>query len=71
MPASAARDTIVVAGAGFTGIEAATEMPSRLRTLFDKTANPRVIIIDRSSAVAPDMGEGARPIVRTRCAGSA
>ncbi|UIJ92116.1 NAD(P)/FAD-dependent oxidoreductase (plasmid) [Sinorhizobium meliloti] len=63
MPASAARDTIVVAGAGFTGIEAATEMPSRLRTLFDKTANPRVIIIDRSSAVAPDMGEGARPII--------
>lgn len=53
MPASAARDTIVVAGAGFTGIEAATEMPSRLRTLFDKTANPRVIIVDRSSAVAP------------------
>ncbi|RVI34178.1 NAD(P)/FAD-dependent oxidoreductase [Sinorhizobium meliloti] len=63
MPASAARDTIVVAGAGFTGIEAATAMPSRLRTLFDKTANPRVIIIDRSSAVAPDMGEGARPII--------
>ena len=63
LPASAARDTIVVAGAGFTGIEAATEMPSRLRTLFDKTANPRVIIIDRSSAVAPDMGEGPRPII--------
>jgi NADH:ubiquinone reductase (H+-translocating) len=63
LPASAARDTIVVAGAGFTGIEAATEMPSRLRTLFDKTANPRLIIIDRSSAVAPDMGEGPRPII--------
>ncbi|UXN62048.1 NAD(P)/FAD-dependent oxidoreductase [Phyllobacterium zundukense] len=63
MPASAARSTIVVAGAGFTGIEAATEMPSRLRTLFDKTVNPRVIIIDRTSAVAPDMGEGARPII--------
>ncbi|WP_163882872.1 NAD(P)/FAD-dependent oxidoreductase [Rhizobium laguerreae] len=62
-PASAARDTIVVAGAGFTGIEAATEMPSRLRTLFDNTANPRVIIVDRSSAVAPDMGEGPRPII--------
>jgi NADH dehydrogenase len=63
MPASAARDTIVVVGAGFTGIEAATEMPSRLRTLFDETANPRIIIVDRSSAVAPDMGEGPRPII--------
>ncbi len=38
-------------------------MPSRLRTLFDKAANPRVIIVDRSSAVAPDMGEGPRPII--------
>jgi len=63
MPASTARDTIVVAGAGFTGIEAATEMPSRLRNLFDKTANPRVIIVDRGNAVAPDMGEGPRPII--------
>lgn len=63
MPASAARDTIIVAGAGFTGIEAATEMPSRLRTLFDKPVYPRVIIIDRSNAVAPDMGDGARPVI--------
>jgi NADH dehydrogenase len=63
MPASAARDTIVVAGAGFTGIEAATEMPSRLRTLFDKPVYPRIIIIDRSSAVAPDMGERPRPVI--------
>ncbi|WP_424630628.1 NAD(P)/FAD-dependent oxidoreductase [Bradyrhizobium sp. SYSU BS000235] len=63
MPASSARDTFVVAGAGFTGIEAATELPSRLRTIFGKNANPRVIIVDRNSAVAPDMGEGPRPII--------
>ncbi|MBB2687592.1 UNVERIFIED_ORG: NADH dehydrogenase [Rhizobium etli] len=63
MPDSAARDTIVVAGASFTGIEAATEMPSRLRTVFDKPVHPRIIIIDRSSAVAPDMGEGPRPVI--------
>jgi NADH dehydrogenase len=63
MPASKARDTVVICGAGFTGIEAATEMPSRLRTIFDKNANPRVIIVDRNTAVAPDMGEGPRPII--------
>jgi NADH dehydrogenase len=63
MPPSMARDTVVVAGAGFTGIEAATELPSRLRTIFGKNANPRVIIVDRNSAVAPDMGEGPRPII--------
>jgi NADH dehydrogenase len=63
MPPSAARDTFVIAGAGFTGIEAATELPSRLRTIFGENAKPRVIIIDRNSAVAPDMGEGPRPII--------
>jgi NADH:ubiquinone reductase (H+-translocating) len=62
-PASPARDTIVVVGAGFTGIEAATELPSRLRTILDKNANPRVIIVDRNEAVVPDMGEGPRPII--------
>jgi len=63
MPASPARDTFVIAGAGFTGIEAATELPSRLQTIFGKNAKPRVIIVDRNRAVAPDMGEGPRPII--------
>ncbi|PDT78687.1 NAD(P)/FAD-dependent oxidoreductase [Sinorhizobium sp. BJ1] len=63
MPASKARDTVVIAGAGLTGIEAATEMPSRLRTIFDKNTKPRVIIVDRSPAVAPDMGEYPRPFI--------
>lgn len=62
-PASPARDTVVVVGAGFTGIEAATEIPARLRTIFGAKANPRVIIIDRNEAVVPDMGSGPRPIV--------
>ncbi|TCR65609.1 NAD(P)/FAD-dependent oxidoreductase [Bosea sp. BK604] len=63
LPASAARDTVVVAGAGFTGIEAATEMPSRLRALFGEDAGTRVIMVERGGAVAPDMGEEARPII--------
>ena len=62
-PASPARDTVVVVGAGFTGIEAATEIPARLRTIFGADANPRVIIIDRNETVVPDMGSGPRPIV--------
>ena len=33
-PSSAARDTVVVCGGGFTGIEMATEMPSRLRAIL-------------------------------------
>ena len=62
-PAINGRDTVVVAGGGFTGIEAATEMPARLRSILGKDAKPRVIIVDRNSAIAPDMGPGPRPVI--------
>jgi NADH dehydrogenase len=62
-PAMNGRDTVVVAGGGFTGIEAATEMPARLRKIFGEDAKPRVIIVDRNSAIAPDMGAGPRPLI--------
>jgi NADH:ubiquinone reductase (H+-translocating) len=62
-PAVDGRDTVVVAGGGFTGIEAATEMPARLRDILGKDAKTRVIIVDRNSAIAPDMGVGPRPII--------
>lgn len=62
-PASASRDTVVVAGGGFTGIEAATEMPARLRTILGDKAGIRVVIVDRNDAIAPDMGAGPRPVI--------
>ena len=62
-PASLARDTVVVAGGGFTGIEAATEMPARLRKILGDDADIRVVIVDRGEAIAPDMGPGPRPII--------
>jgi NADH:ubiquinone reductase (H+-translocating) len=62
-PASRTRDTVVVAGGGFTGIEVATEMPSRLRSILGKDTEPRVIIVERGNAIAPDMGAGPRPII--------
>lgn len=62
-PASQARDTVVVAGGGFTGIEAATEMPARLRAILGKDAKHRVIVVDRNNAIAPDMGAGPRPVI--------
>lgn len=63
-PASKARNTVVVAGGGFTGIEAATEVPSRLREILGKDAQLRVVIVDRNDAIAPDMGAGPRPIIQ-------
>jgi NADH dehydrogenase len=62
-PAVNGRDTVVVAGGGFTGIEAATEMPARLRGVLGKDAKARIIIVDRNQAIAPDMGEGPRPVI--------
>ena len=62
-PASPARNTVVVAGGGFTGIETATEMPARLRAIFGADAEIRVVIVDRNGAIAPDMGANARPII--------
>lgn len=62
-PASMERDTVVVAGGGFTGIEAATEMPARLRAILGKDTKIRVVIVDRNEAIAPDMGSNARPVI--------
>lgn len=62
-PASASRDTVVVAGGGFTGIETATEMPARLRAILGDKAAIRVVIVDRNDAIAPDMGAGLRPVI--------
>lgn len=62
-PPSVARNTVVVAGGGFTGIEVATEMPSRLRALLGPEAPVRVVIVDRNEAIAPAMGPAPRPLI--------
>ncbi|MDQ0512077.1 NAD(P)/FAD-dependent oxidoreductase [Ancylobacter amanitiformis] len=62
-PATRARNTVVVAGGGFTGIEVATEMPARLRAILGATADIRVIIVERSDAIGHDLGPGPRPII--------
>ncbi|WP_397471477.1 NAD(P)/FAD-dependent oxidoreductase [Rheinheimera sp.] len=62
-PSSKARDTVVVAGGGFTGIEVATEMPSRLRSILGPDADTKVIIVDGSEVIAPAMGSNPRPLI--------
>lgn len=56
--------TVVVVGAGLTGIEAACELPTRLDALFSRAGvTPRVILIDRNPTVGSDMGPSARPVI--------
>ncbi len=63
LPDSPARNTVVVAGGGFTGIETATEMPARLRAALGENANIRVIVVDRGPQIAASMGDGIRPSI--------
>lgn len=65
-PTSPARNTVVVGGAGFTGLEFATEMPGRLREILGEDSVIRVIIVDRSEHVAPAMGNEPRPFIEER-----
>lgn len=55
-PESVARNTVVVAGGGFTGIETATEMPARLRAVLGEGEKVRVIVVDRGQAIGASMG---------------
>jgi NADH:ubiquinone reductase (H+-translocating) len=58
--------TVVVVGAGLTGIETACELPSRLAEVFaGHNVTPRVVLIDHSPKVGSDMGQSARPVIES------
>jgi NADH:ubiquinone reductase (H+-translocating) len=62
-PDSKARNTVVVAGGGFTGIETANEMPERLRAILGRDATIRVLIVERNKVIAPQTGDNPRPVI--------
>lgn len=62
-PESAARNTVVVCGGGFTGIEMATELPARLRAVLGNSTPVRVIIVDRSPVPAGRYSEQLRTVI--------
>ncbi|WP_321888675.1 NAD(P)/FAD-dependent oxidoreductase [Paraburkholderia bannensis] len=64
-PDTPARNTVVVAGGGFTGIETAAEMPARLRAALGQDAQVRVVVVERNDAIGPDLGPGPRPVIET------
>ena len=55
------RDTVLVIGAGLTGIEVACEMPNRLKAAGIEAG--RVILADRLPHIGSDMGEEAIPVI--------
>ncbi|WP_407159101.1 NAD(P)/FAD-dependent oxidoreductase [Bradyrhizobium sp. STM 3557] len=58
---SPGRSTVVVAGAGLTGIEVATEMPRRLAQAG--IDDPHIILLDRNPVIGAAMGDAARPVI--------
>ena len=63
LPSADGRFTAVVVGAGFTGLEVATALASRLAAVASRagsSAQPRVVIVERAATVAPDLHDDAR-----------
>jgi NADH:ubiquinone reductase (H+-translocating) len=59
---SSGRSTVVVVGAGFTGIEVATEMPSKLVRALPADGH-RVLLVDPNPVVGATIGDHARPAI--------
>ncbi|MBB4429523.1 NADH dehydrogenase [Bradyrhizobium sp. CIR48] len=64
---SPGRSTVVVVGAGFTGIEVAAEMPDRLARA-GITGSRRIILVDPNAAAGATIGTPARPVIETALA---
>ena len=59
--AGSGRDTVLIVGAGLTGVEIACEMPDRLRALA--IAGGRVILVDSQDHIGSDMGSEGVPVI--------
>jgi len=66
-PAGPGQYTVLVLGAGLTGIEAACEMPVKLRDAVARagisSAHLRTILADHAPHVGSNMGDSARPVI--------
>lgn len=55
---SPARDTIVICGGGFTGLELAAELPGKLHN-----NKSRIILVESANEIGPELGSGPRPAI--------
>lgn len=59
-PSTPERNTVVVCGGGFTGIELATELPARLRARFGEDTKTNVIVVERGAVIGGRYSEELR-----------
>ncbi|HHA1840682.1 TPA: NAD(P)/FAD-dependent oxidoreductase [Enterobacter asburiae] len=62
-PASPARNTVVVCGGGFTGIELATELPARLRSRLGEYTAIKIIVVERGAVIGGRYSEALRKTI--------
>lgn len=60
---SEARNTVVVCGGGFTGIEMALELPGRLCDILGADAKTRVVVVERSPEPGARYSEALRNVI--------
>jgi NADH dehydrogenase len=63
LPAMPGRNTVIVAGGGFTGIEIAAELPGRLREAWGHDAAIKVIVVEQAADIGPDLDPNPRPLI--------
>ena len=64
----AGRFTVLIVGAGFTGLEIATELVGRLREIarrHDAEDEVRIVLADIAPVVGPELGAGPRPVIES------
>ncbi|MFK3711518.1 NAD(P)/FAD-dependent oxidoreductase [Leclercia adecarboxylata] len=66
-PSTAERNTVVVCGGGFTGIELATELPARLRARFGEHTQTKVIVVERGAVIGGRYSEELRRTIEEAC----
>jgi NADH dehydrogenase len=61
----AAARTVVILGGGFTGIELATELRSRLSSLWGEAeaCATRLLLVEAAETIGPALGTGPRPAI--------
>lgn len=62
-PESDARNTVVVCGGGFTGIEMALELPGRLREILGEDAKTRVVVVERGAQPGGRWSQELRDVI--------
>ncbi|MDU5691903.1 MAG: NAD(P)/FAD-dependent oxidoreductase [Citrobacter freundii] len=62
-PESEARNTVVVCGGGFTGIEMALELPGRLREILGADAKTRVVVVERGTQPGGRWSQELRDVI--------